>query len=717
MPSLVETVELGRRLKAAGRLNDEDMANLAGAEAQLGAAVDKGRSSLTRDDFTFDDYKRLKRAETALGRRQPEGPGFVEAAGRIAAQPREAAGEAAQLGAKAGVNLARAGGAAFKGAAQAAAHPVATARAAGKAIAETAQDISTPEGALAAVRGVADITGLGAEAAKLGLRAQALRTGAQVSEQDIRDYAEFEDEKQRAQHGKALATGQLIGGAVLGGGRTLTGAAARAAGASAGVTASEGGTPEEIVAAGLTGAALPAAVTGVGRGVAIAARPLTSRLPGAEGPAARAALARIVKNPAAVEAERLRISGATPGAPASLVEALPDEQAAKLGHVAAVGAPETAATLQAATQRVVREAGEGVAQAAEAGTVPRAAEAVREEASDKLTRLLRKEDKLGRPGTSLAARPVTLPQALTDSFSENGIIGSLPVAIRKKFSTVGASKLPLDDVDKIRRIFDKVARSSPEKGQAFRDAADAVEEAASGQVKEYGRGLQDYARAQRRADGIEEGRAAFGSPTGEAAARADRLRTEAVKTADKEARTRAKAKFAGFAEGMRAAAAEQARSGAGTPALAKALAGNRNLRSALNRAFGAPEGARLAGVGEMQAKRIGAAGIAATAATRRAQTALNNANVVERVIEGAIISGGRASGAFQASFVEKLITGFAVPPNVAKRMARMAVDPKAAPKLVRDLQKLGVRKEQIADAYRRAGVEAGILSAEGESAQ
>lgn len=711
MASTLEIVEAGRKLRELGDFSAEDEAKLAAAEARISASVDAGRRLLADDQLSFDDFKKLKKAEITLGLRQPEGPGFGESAKRIAANPAAAAKVAGNLATKTSGRLATGIGQLARSAVRAVATPVRSAKAAKQLASETAQELASPEGVAAAIRGVADVTGLGGQGALQGLRLQALRKGIKISDADLKDFAEFEDARQRARKGKALGAGQLVGGFLLGGGRTAAGAAARGAGAAGAVTASQGGSPEDIVTAGLAGAALPGVAQGTGKLAGLASRPVTTRFPGAEGSAARAALGRIVENPEDVGRTVSQIGSRT-GEPASLAAGLPEAEAAKFGQTVAVGAPETQQAIAAAVRRST--SGQGKRIVRKAGPTA-SADDIRTAANDRLDRVLQTQDRFGNKGLNLGSRSIPIPLNDVKRFSENPFFGSLPSVVRRKFGHAIDKKksavITLSQLDETRRAFDTSATRSTDSGKSFLDASGRIRELGIAKAPRYGEELAIFAEQQFRADAVKLGRAALSkSKTAkDTVKKAERLGKEAESLFDISARKRAKASRQGFVEGANSVIVSRAGRGPkASTALLRELVDSSEFKQKIASAFGGREAAGLVRTARADLKRTTALGIAGAAARQGAREALSNANLVNRVIEGSIIAGGKASGGFQATFAERLITALSVPKNVARRMARDALDPAQAPKLIKRLKARKVNDKQIVDLYRRSAIEAGI---------
>lgn len=500
--------------------------------------------------------------------------------------------------------------------------------------------------------------------------------------------------------------------------------AARGGAAGAAATAAQTGIAEEraptvtetAFGAGL-GAALPTLLT-AGRTLL---RPLTSRL--APQGAANVATIEAVQDvtgagpQAAVEAvaERIPQIEAATGGPVAITEALAPREAASFGR--RVGSRSEAAAEELTTGAV--EQGARRAQrlrdvVTQGGPVAAAAE-VRKSAQDRFTRVMRKQDPFGKPGLNLGARRVTIPNALAQQFaSDRRFFSTLAPdakdAIEQAITTNRPARITLSDLDETRQALNSAAQRVEVGGGRFKDLADNLRTEAGAQIPRFEKELRVLAQQEQRAEGIELGRRAIGGSAVESGAQVQRAAAEASRLADPKARAIAQEGRRGVSEGFRSALAERTGSARDSLTLAKEAATDVNFRGRIADALGGQESLRIAGKAGSELARAEGAETAAVAARREARLA--DSDEIGNIIELAAVSTGRGGAGFFANVTNGLIKKFDIPPKVAERMAKRAVDPRRAASFIRDLRKQGASEQQILELYRSAAIAGGIAGAQ-----
>lgn len=682
----------------------------------VGEEIETLRDRFSRDELTFEGWKRLKALELAAGVREPDKPGVAESARRIAEQPgqalRNAPGLAAEAVKSAPGKLARGVGAVANLAREAPG-------AAASFVRETAEDVgriaeqpgeaarvalttdTIPRAGEAALRGVTSgAFGLGDLAQQAGQAVGERISGQEPSTpQELAERAQFERERAAATNPEAFFGGQLAGATATGGrlaipaqrGSTASnitrgaGAGGVTAGAQAGF---EGRDPGEAAAVGAVGgAAVPALL----RGGQFAARPVTDRLRPTQA-AERTLVFRAGERAEDLEKGALGFEKRTLRAP-SVAELVKTRSAQRIGETAGRGGDQSARVVTDAANRAPVQRQSDLRRVVERNRVTTSADEV----------AARNKQISDAAFGKIAGRPVTVStrevKELTSGPFGRALSQEAPFAFRKLVSAVRSGdeigEITVRDADDIRQALNKAATKMTGSGQQrFRAKAEQITDIVTNEVPEFEDALRGASRRGRFRSGVEAGTSVRSAPR--------RDFEQGLRRADAPSR-------AGVRVGARTALSDATGSPQGAARLARSLAEDESLQAKLTSAFGGDEAARLraAGTAETEAaENLAEAGIAARGASRAAQ----NADAITEAIEGTIVLGGRASGAFISSFARGLIDKLRIPPVAARKLAEMAVDRDNVHKVIERLKAAQVRDQAIIDLFQESSAAAGVAA-------
>lgn len=252
------------------------------------------------------------------------------------------------------------------------------------------------------------------------------------------------------------------------------------------------------------------------------------------------------------------------------------------------------------------------------------------------------------------------------------------------------------EIDALRRNLAKAAKAAdrgpnPALSQRFRDGKDVAERIAAAQYQEYGDAIRRFAEESAIARGAEAG-------AGVTAAKSAGEFRASIPREGPESKVGARL-------GARAELTKEAQESVrNAERLARSLATDQG-RARLTVALGGKSAGRISDAAESAGKGLTAIRSTAGKAAQTKQAESDEA--AREVINAVVLSTRGGGGAMQAGFFARALGRFKMSDSMRNSIAKMMVDPNAAPAAISALRKAGVSRQEIVEMYQAAAIGAG----------